>query len=693
MVSGTRSAPELIKINSPTTNRSAHSAYRGELIAAGSFAQFDTVPANNIARWDGSSWSPLGVGVTGTVNALCVIGDTLYVGGLFAGAGGMTANNIAAWNGATWSALDDGLPQSNQGVKALLEFQGQLRAGGRFTAAGVANRSLATWDGSKWQGQSAISNIESMSVYGGALYATDGSTAVRKWNGTVWTNAGAIGQSLSNATKLSNYNGLLIAGGNFTSVRGITANSVAAFDGTKWSPIGSGIHNPHDGSDFAIRSIATFASKLIVAGSFISDSPLSRSIAQWDGAAWKALGAGICLPQSVQSGLSEQTPLVLAFSEWNGDFVMGGILANSATSTTSAIAIRHAGEWKPLGAGLTHTDDTPSVHAISSFRNQLVAAGMFNRSGSVAVNNIASWNGTQWSPLGIGVDGHVQDLAIFNGDLIAAGQFAAIGGSLNIARWDGVSWHPLAAGANNAIYALAVYQGELIAGGKFTFLGNVAAAHIARWDGVRWAPLGLGIDDPNGAVTALAVHNGELIAGGTFASAGGAPAKRVARWNGQTWSPLDLNYANSGVYSLAHHQGSLYAVGTFVVGDITAPFGLAKWDGSSWQPQAGTFDKPGQTLFSSDTELLIGGSFSRVDGQVSIAWARFGGCAFCPADLNGDSNVTDADFAIFTTAYDILDCSSPAMPANCASDFTHDGFVDDADFLTFISAYDAMACP
>ena len=42
------------------------------------------------------------------VNALAVSGTNLYAGGCFTTAGGVPANNIAKWNGSAWSALGRG---------------------------------------------------------------------------------------------------------------------------------------------------------------------------------------------------------------------------------------------------------------------------------------------------------------------------------------------------------------------------------------------------------------------------------------------------------------------------------------------------------------------------------------------------------------------------------------------------------
>ena len=86
------------------------------LYAGGAFTTAGGVAANYVAKWDGSSWAPLGSGVSGTsssVSALTVFDDgggpALYAGGRFTSAGGVAANRIAKWDGSSWSALGSGM--------------------------------------------------------------------------------------------------------------------------------------------------------------------------------------------------------------------------------------------------------------------------------------------------------------------------------------------------------------------------------------------------------------------------------------------------------------------------------------------------------------------------------------------------------------------------------------------------------
>lgn len=62
-----------------------------------------------ISRWDGSDWSEPGGGIDGSVEALMIwddgSGPALFAGGSFSEAGGVPAENIARLDGSTWTAL------------------------------------------------------------------------------------------------------------------------------------------------------------------------------------------------------------------------------------------------------------------------------------------------------------------------------------------------------------------------------------------------------------------------------------------------------------------------------------------------------------------------------------------------------------------------------------------------------------
>ena len=76
------------------------------LVTAGTFTEAGGIPANNIARWDGTEWYSMGQGLLGEfftqVFDLVVFDGDLIAGGWFNQAGGQPAGNLARWDGANW---------------------------------------------------------------------------------------------------------------------------------------------------------------------------------------------------------------------------------------------------------------------------------------------------------------------------------------------------------------------------------------------------------------------------------------------------------------------------------------------------------------------------------------------------------------------------------------------------------------
>jgi hypothetical protein len=119
-------------------------------VAGGFFTTAGGVSANRIARWNGSSWTALGSGVNeGTVTSIIALAvlpnGNLVAGGDFTTAGGVTANNIARWNGSSWAPLGSGM--NSRGVYALAALPNvDLVAGGTFaTAGGLPSNYWARW--------------------------------------------------------------------------------------------------------------------------------------------------------------------------------------------------------------------------------------------------------------------------------------------------------------------------------------------------------------------------------------------------------------------------------------------------------------------------------------------------------------------------------------------------------------------
>ncbi len=89
--------------------------------------------------------------------------------------------------------------------------------------------------------------------------------------------------------------------------------------------------------------------------------------------------------------------------------------------------------------------------------------GRFSTLGGVSANNISRWNGSTWSPLGLGVNNPVSSLTTLpDGDVVAVGAVIA-------ARWNGSVWSPLGSGSSGSVPALITLpNGDIVAGGNFS---------------------------------------------------------------------------------------------------------------------------------------------------------------------------------------------------------------------------------
>ncbi len=129
------------------------------VFASGFFSLTFGAPANFVARWNESAgvWEQLGGGLEsgGAANILQVFDDgsgsgaELYVGGWFSQADGQTVNGIAKWNGTSWSPLDEGLNSDPDSFYVWNDGTGDaLYVGGLFSAAGgLATERVAIWRG------------------------------------------------------------------------------------------------------------------------------------------------------------------------------------------------------------------------------------------------------------------------------------------------------------------------------------------------------------------------------------------------------------------------------------------------------------------------------------------------------------------------------------------------------------------
>ncbi len=734
------------------------------LYVGGGFNFAGSARAENIARWDGERWSALvgpgGEGLDGDVYALAVhndgTGPALYAGGTFRQADGVEVNNIARWDGHRWTPLGSGsLAGTTSQVLAIESFGGDLYIGGAFAeAGGVFVNQIARWDGARWSalpgqvggGGTQVglnSRVNGLAVFddgrGQALYAVGrfdrveggpDARSVARWDGTRWEAVGADG-SISGAIQTARVfddgtGPALYVGGSEIMVAS-EFRVMGRWDGNAWSVVRGIDGNDIDRTVYALGEYDDGSGSALYAGGDFQRVADTRALFA---ARWSAVdGWGELSPPTGLGYLFDVTKLFV-FDDGDGE----ALYASSRTIDPEGLFASPISRWTGAGWEELSSDDglrnlSPAALTVfdDGLRVSLYAGGDF-RDPSVPGRGgrLARWTGERWIPMiGPGGDG------LSSGTVLAAdtyndgaGDAIYIGGTFleaddqevnRIARWDGTAYSGLGdpdnMGVNDRVLALAVWDdgsGEaLYVGGEFTLAGLDPVSGVARWDGQNWSALaGPGGEGVDGSVHAFAIHDdgtgAALYVGGEFESAGGVLANNIARWDGSRWSAIEVTIGtvvevgvNGTVHALLSRiddgEPGLYVGGRFTMaGPLPAQFVARLGDGPSWRrlsgPDGDGTDQRVESLATvneaTGAALYAGGPFISAGGVLSQSIARWG-CQGCQADFDGDGSLTIFDFLAFQTAFDAMDARA---------DFDHDGRFTIFDFLAFQTAFGA-GCP
>ena len=260
---------------------------------------FGKLGNSSVSKWDGSTLQDMnfGGGSVTAVNAMEFSGSDLYISGTFSNLGGIAAaDNIAKWNGNSWSSL--GAVPLNGSVLDFAFVGTDLYAVGGFTDAGGNSDAdyIAKWNGSSWVSLgpahfgSPINSIEVIgnTIYVGGYFADAGGSPtqdyIAKWDGNTWA---SLGPGLNNWVNRMVVIGTdLYVGGYFTEAGGFSsADYIARWDGSTWAPLGENVailKNP-------VTSLAVSGKNLLVGGFFTNvENSNGDYFAIWDGAAWHA---------------------------------------------------------------------------------------------------------------------------------------------------------------------------------------------------------------------------------------------------------------------------------------------------------------------------------------------------------------------------------------------------------------------
>ncbi len=264
-------------------------------IYAGGFCASD----GGLKKWNGTTWVTVGSGVNGSVVALEVYNNELFIGGVFDTIGGIPCDGFAKWDGNNYTPI--GMPSifiPPSAVTAICIYQGEIYLGGNFYTAAYPNdtiQNIIRYDGSNWKSagggmHGGMDNISCFAIFKNELYVAGTFTKahgnvgnyIQKWDGTSWSEVGGgvIGNGGVGNGQISDliiYHNELYAVGVFGYAGGIPAQYISKWDGTNWCGLSSFFDN-------TIGCLGVYNDMLYVGGGFTTiDGDTMNFIAKWIG--------------------------------------------------------------------------------------------------------------------------------------------------------------------------------------------------------------------------------------------------------------------------------------------------------------------------------------------------------------------------------------------------------------------------
>ncbi len=269
---------------------------------------------------------------------------------------------------------------------------------------------------------------------------------------------------------------------------GTDSNWVYFLDNGNWTKLGKGFYlsgsDPGQFYTCNLFDIIEWNDQIVVCGEFDQNgSDTIYGIAAWDGSKWTRLGSGLSGPMFGQVINPHQ------LLEWNGDLYVCGNFTHAGDTLVNGIARWDGNMWHPMGQGFNNT-----VYAMNFYESELYAGGAFDRSGNDTLLMAAKWDGSQWINPGYGfkmnntqrfgfvhsieTDGDSYDFLVFAGGfdevVFSDGSSIPAGSIFTPTPFDTPSPHPMDTalsifygGLNNDVEAFIWYGTGPLAGGFF----------------------------------------------------------------------------------------------------------------------------------------------------------------------------------------------------------------------------------
>ncbi len=554
------------------------------LLVAGQFRNIGDSACYSIA-WLDSNGVPRpnlrNFGVSGQVNSLVRIGDTLYLGGNFTQAG----SNLQFTGGFpefdSSGALLRRLPKPNFPAKAIIsDGQGGWILAGPFT------------------------NIDGQPRQGLARIRPDG-RLLESWAPAIQGEARAlllVGDTLFVGGSIAAINGQ--ARGNLAALRFSTGAPLS------WAPL----------CNRSVEALAFSNNLLVVGGNFTQiDNSQRNRLAAYN---YPSL-----LPSSLGTAL-DSTVSVLRFHQ--GFLYLGGDFSTAAGLPRRGLAVFDQNFLFPTTATAQLNG---SVRSISiDAQGRLTVGGSFTQAGGQMRTNLARFDGPQLNllPWTVTLTGRIDWVGHWRNRILVSGALDSLQGqplSTALLALDSITAQP----DTSMLNVPAIPTALAVAGGNFTYLSNgefnggevvshLAAVDLNSGQMLPWKPLA---DLP---VNTLLAQGRRLFVGGRFVRISMFLSRGLAELNPSTGLVIPgLPTPNGEVRALATHDTLLLVGGNFssFSNQARTHFGAVNLGSKTLNSLSLTLDANIGALHTDQAgNLYLGGKFSLVNGQNRRGLAR-----------------------------------------------------------------------
>lgn len=314
------------------------------------------------------------------------IGNKMYTVGIqtLDGSGMLSLNTAYMYDGTTWTSMD-----TLYNVTYCSAFyNGELIIGGGFVdSAGVNQKYLSKWTGTKWVhfGDSINNTVLGMRIIGNDLYCMGHFThigninvkGIAKWDGSTWSNV--YNCPFTGIVDCTIYNGDLYVAGNFDSTE-IDIIDIAVYKAGTWQKVG--VTDYVKGGLGSISCMEIYKNELYIAG-FIAkfEGNVGHGIQKWNGTNWSEAGTGV---QDNTNGYSTWAP-VYDLMVYQNKLYVGGAYWYSGNIYSRGFSTWDGNQWCAID-----TTFTGSVkHAV--FQDTLFASSATDTVAGIYVNNLAKF--------------------------------------------------------------------------------------------------------------------------------------------------------------------------------------------------------------------------------------------------------------------------------------------------------------